>query len=182
LDLYVNYPTITYDNKLSKNIITKMALARNIIEKYRVFYPYNVKDGERADTIAYDYYGSSDFEWLVLLSNNMIDVHSEWPKSYNQFYRYMLEKYGDINATKSQIMYYTYTGIGGDTDYDIGRKSWKMSINTYNTLSAEEKSGWTPVYLYDHELEENEKKRSIILLSNVYVNQVEAELRSLFNV
>lgn len=180
MDIFENFPTIVYEGKESKNIILKAGLIKDLIKKYKVFYPYSVKDGERPDTIAYDYYGDSSYEWLVCLPNNIIDIHSEWVKSYSEFYRYMQEKYTDVNATKNIILHYEYTGLSTDSQLDIDRISWKMSVKTFNTISSEEKSGWSPVYVYDYEDRLNEEKREIILLSNQYLGQIDREVRELF--
>lgn len=180
MDIFSRFPTITYNGQTAKNILSKTGLVKDIISKYKIFYPYAIKDGERPDTIAHDYYGNADYEWLVCYPNNIIDIHSDWPKSYKEFYRHMKSIYGDINATKNIIHHYKYTGIGGNTEEDIARKSWKMSEETYSRLSLEEKSGWTPVYVYDYELELNNNKRNIVLLSNEYILQINKEIRELY--
>lgn len=178
MDLYESFPQVTYNTYTSRNIMVNIAMVRDILNKYKVFYPYTIKDTERPDTIAYDYYGDSDYEWLVCLPNNIFDIHSDWPKTYSEFYRYLKTAYGDVNATKTTISHYAYTGIGESAE-DIARKSWKMTPTTYAALSSEDKSGWTPVYLYDYELELNEAKRDIILLSNIYIKQVDKEVKAL---
>lgn len=33
---------------------------------------------KRPDLVAYDYYGSAEFEWVVLQSNNIIDLNEEF--------------------------------------------------------------------------------------------------------
>ena len=35
------------------------------------YYPYQVQEGERPDTLAHMYYGSVDFMWLILYANNL---------------------------------------------------------------------------------------------------------------
>jgi hypothetical protein len=179
MDIFTYFPKVTYENKESRNIIAKLGLVRDIINKYKVFYPYSVKDGERPDTIAYDYYGESSYEWLVCYPNNIMDIHSDWVKSYREFYRYMERNYGNINDTKNQIHHYKYTGITGDSKEEIARKNWKMSEATFNNTSEDDRAGWTPVYLFDYEMELNEDKRNIVLLSNEYLAQINKEIREL---
>lgn len=179
MDLYTDFPKITYNGKNARNIMVNIDLVRGIIDKYKVFYDYVIKEGERPDTIAFDYYGDSDLEWLVCLPNNIIDIHSEWPLSQKRFYDYIVNTYGSISYAQTTVKHYKYTGIGGDTQQEIARISWFISPTTYSNMSAEEKSGWTPVYFYDYENELNEAKRIIKLLSNEYTNQVKKELREL---
>jgi hypothetical protein len=83
----------------------------------------------------------------------------------------------------NQIDHYRYTGITNTSTEDIARKSWQMSIDTHTLKVAfgEDTSGWSSVSVYDYESELNEAKRSIKLLSKIFVPQVEKELKYIFN-
>ncbi|PCJ96784.1 MAG: hypothetical protein COA52_00835 [Hyphomicrobiales bacterium] len=180
MDISTYFPKITYEGLPSRNLMFKIGLIKDLLKKYKIYYPYTVKDGERADTIAYDYYGDSSYEWLVCLPNNIHDLHSDWVKSYDDFYRYLITTYGDVETPQTTISHYKYTGVG-DADLEFGRKTWKMSVNTFDNSTLTEQAGWTPVYVYDYEMELNESKREIILISNEYLNQINKELRDLSN-
>jgi hypothetical protein len=132
------------------------------------------------DTIAYDYYGQSKYEWLVCIVNNIYDIHSDWLKDTNQFYSYLKSKYESIPYTKITTHHYEYTGIGGNNSIDIARRNWKMTPKTYDTLDEIEKSGWTAVTIHEEEFRLNEAKRNIKLISNEYLKQIDRELRDLF--
>lgn len=164
------------------NILAKINPIREHLAKFEVYYPYSIKDGERPDTIAYDYYGSSDYAWLVMIVNDIYDPYYQWPLTYSEFYDYLFKKYKKTHELMSEICFYRYTGIGGETAEEIARKSWNMTPETYALLSPEGRSGWTPVYVYDYENELNESKRQIRLLSNQYRKQIDRELNELFNV
>jgi hypothetical protein len=182
MEYFTYLPKVIYEGSESRNILVKLSLIRDIINQYKVFYPYTIKDGERPDTIAFDYYGSTDFEWLVCLPNNIMDIPSDWPKSYRELYSYLKSSYGDVELTKSTVHHYEYTGVGGDAPHTVRRKDWIMTPKTFASISVEEKAGWTPVYLFDYENRLNEEKRKITLLSNVYITQIEKEIRALLNV
>jgi len=77
------------------------------------------------------------------------------------------------------IKHYEYTGIGGETQDQISRKNWPMPIETFQNLSAEEKSGWSAVYIYDYEKRKNEEKRNIRLLDKYYLPQAIEEFESI---
>ena len=89
-----------------------------------------------------------------------------------------------LYETMSHIDHYEYVGITGQTDRDIARISWQMSVDTHNQKVAfgEDTSGWAPVYTYDYEQRLNEAKRSIRLIDKSYVPQIEKELSKIFNV
>jgi len=180
MDIFKHFPRITYDNKESRNIISKASFVKKVLEKYKIYYPYTIKDGERPDTIAYDYYGESSYEWLVCYPNNILDIISDWPKSYAEFYRYLISSYGTVSYAKSTIHHYKYVGINDTPVEDITRRKWFITPYSWSQMATEDKTGWEAVYLYDYEMELNEKKREIQLLSNDYLSQVNKEVRELY--
>lgn len=143
------------------------------------FYPYETDNGERIDDIANMYYGDSYRFWIVMMSNQMSDFYYELPLDLNTFDRYIVKKYKDaaedngydvssdikvIQYTKDTIKYYY------DADGDI------IDLETYNTLSTLNRSSKT---IYDWEVEENDNKRNIDLVSNKYTNTVERQFKDL---
>lgn len=178
VNLLSRLPEVQYNGYLSANIISRIAVVKDHLKKYEVYHKYVIKDGERPDSIAFDYYDDSNYAWLVLLPNNIYDIYNEWPLTNEEFKDYMMAKYGKLHETMNIVSHYVYTGIGGniETENEIRRHSWKMSPETFNLMTAEEKSGWSPVMLYDYELSLNEDKRQIRLISNIYLRQIENEL------
>ena len=45
-------------------------------------------------------------DWLVLQSNNIINVQTEWPLSQRDFDRYCLEKYGSYETLFNGVHHY----------------------------------------------------------------------------
>lgn len=50
---------------------------------------YTVKNGETPEIIAYNYYGTVDYWWIILLYNNILDPFYEWPISNNDLEQYV---------------------------------------------------------------------------------------------
>ena len=177
---FEQFPLIEYNNKYAKNLLLNTKIIDEIFSKYKVFYDYTVREGQRVDYIASRYYGDPYNSYIVYLSNSVIDPSLFLPLDHQDFLKYVGKKYNKrADLTKSDISHYKYTGIG-ETQSEIDRKSWKMTPYTYSQLSSEDKSGWTPVYVYDYELELNEDKRNIKLISNKYLDQINQELGSIF--
>ena len=40
------------------------------------------------------FYQDSSLDWLVLTSNNIINIQTEWPMTQRDFDRFLLDKYG----------------------------------------------------------------------------------------
>ena len=164
-----------------RNIILKANILNSVLDKFDVFYPYIITEGERADTIAAHYYGDGSYAWLIYLANNMKDPHYSWPLDYADFISFVVKKYGDMPTAQSTIAHYKYTGLGGsETQEEIDRISWVMTEESYDLLDPPLNSGWTPVYAYDHEVEENDERRNIILIDNDYLSQLRKEISRLF--
>ena len=66
---------------------------------YVVFDFYDVKDGETPEYIAHEYYGDSNLHWIILLSNNIVDIYTDWPKRVADFEQYVKNKYNDPYGT-----------------------------------------------------------------------------------
>lgn len=178
---FKQFNSIIYQDKIAINILLRAAIIRNIMKKFEVFYPYTVTEGERPDTIAYDYYGDSNYWWVVLLSNDIIDPYYDWVLSQDDLNKYLIKKYNtNIESIMSTAHHYEYTGIGGNQNIDVSRINWPMTPETYSKLSIEEKAGWAPVTIYEYENALNEEKRNIKLLDNDYLDQLATELSNIF--
>tara|TARA_Y100000310_G_scaffold332047_1_gene406832 strand:- start:7189 stop:7710 length:522 start_codon:yes stop_codon:yes gene_type:complete len=165
------FPDISYDvlkdggKQIAVNV-TLRARIREIIERSTaVYYTYNVNGDERPDTVAYNYYGDSRYDWLVLYSNNIIDPYYDWPLGYEEFKRYIIKKYNSISSAKSTI--HAYQNAGG----------FNVDLTTYNSLTAANRST-VDAYTYEYDL--NESKREIVLLDRVYLRQVLDEIETIF--
>lgn len=170
-------PKVEHTSVTLSNLLVKVAVVKQHLDKFTVYYPYSVKEGERPDTIAYDYYGNSEYAWLILLVNGIVDPYLQWPLDTNTFHEHLRVKYGILWETKNMIHHYHYTGTNDDSM--VGYIDYPMTVQTYNSTPIDQRIGWTPVYVYDYELSLNDQKRSIKLLSNQYLKQVDRELTSL---
>ena len=56
----------------------------------------------KPDTVAKDFYGKSNLDWVVLITANIINVRDEWPLSSKELYDFTVEKYGltEINNVR----------------------------------------------------------------------------------
>lgn len=167
---FSKFPLMYYDINGSGNLVT----VRDIIHKDKflevvrnntlILYPYIVKDGETPEIIAAKLYGSSQYHWIVLFSNNIFNLWADWPLSYDQFMDFLTKKYGDVNTPKITIDH--YEDVFGNV----------IDLDTYNLTVSD---GSVRVYQYDFEVAINEAKKNIVLLDAQYVSRVESELDKL---
>ena len=76
-----------------KNLFKRGKLRDDIFQDLAFFTKYQIQGDDRPDNVAYKIYGDSDLDWVVLLSNNIVNIQSEWPLPQRDFDRYILEKY-----------------------------------------------------------------------------------------
>lgn len=169
MELFDKFDQIVYKNNQLTNILRRVKPIRSIINRIDVFYDYVIKEGERADTIAFDYYGSSTYTWLIYIANNILDPYYQWPLSHNQMIDFLTNKYGDYYQTQIDIAFYRNDS-----------KSFTVSQTTIDNWSVEQRIGWYAVTVYQNEFEINENKRKIKLVSNRYLDQINQQVDALF--
>lgn len=92
---FENFPIINYDGQQIRDITRRNTFIKSVTTNPLAFLPYTVHEGERPEDIAEFYYGSTDYTWVVYLSNNIVDPYHEWPKANEDFNNYLIDKYRD---------------------------------------------------------------------------------------
>ena len=94
------------DERVTVKNIFKRARLRTDIDIATTAFDFRViKDGERPDVIASKVYDDPELDYVVLITNNITDVRSEWPLSNRDLYTYMLDKYGS-EAAMQEVHHY----------------------------------------------------------------------------
>ena len=89
-----------------KNLFKKGKLREDIFGNLNFFTKYKIVGDERPDNVAYKTYNDSTLDWVVLLSNNILNIQTEWPLTQVVFDKVMLEKYGSYENLYSGIHHY----------------------------------------------------------------------------
>ena len=186
----VSYPFSESDLVVAKNFFRRYVINEDVYG-YATFYnKYAVNEGISIAEIAREYYGSVTYDWVIILTNNLINPQFSFPLTDYTVRKIAEEKYGD--DTYSGIHHYetieTKSGqkLGGKpilalegglrvdkTFYDSPFTYWNGTQNVTvagNTVSK-------PVLNYDHELAENEKKREIYILRKKYLYKFVEEFK-----
>jgi hypothetical protein len=163
-----------------KNLFRRVKLRDDLQNVFTLFNRYQISEGERPDTVAERIYGSSDLDWVVLLSANIINVRNEWPLSNRDLYRFVEEKYGLDKMY--EIKYYQTTEVknaNGNLILPAGKVvDPNFTIpdpdNPYITLNPV-----VGISNYDYEIDKNNQKRSIYILKPQYLQQYLNDIRSI---
>ena len=160
------------DYLLVKNIFRRVKLRDDLQNVFTIFNKYQIQEGARPDTVAEELYGSSQYDWVVLISAGIINVRNEWPLSDRDIYRYSEQLYGnDLN----DIHHYETTEVkdsrgrlifpaGKIVDSTFTIPDPNISIQTLNPVVG--------ISNYEYEVRKNNKKRDIYVLKPAYLQQV----------
>lgn len=178
---FANIPIINYQGTQVRDILKKSQFFKSVLDNYNAFYPYTVLDEDRADLIAFHYYGSWEYDWLVYFSNQMLDPYFDWVPTQDQFDKYLMKKYGSFENALETIHHYRYDRSVDPADAEADYKDgYEMTPDTFSLLTNIQKSFWKPVYAYEWESEINEAKRNIKLIDNRLLNQIDREITTIF--
>ena len=167
-----------------KNLFKKGKLREDIIEQTAVFTKYKIKGDDRPDNVAQELYGNPDLDWVVLASNNILNVYNEWPMTQRNFENYLLEKYGTYEEMNTVHHYETtevkntqgavITAAGLQVDSDFSVTYYDALEEGYNT-----KYPVTSVTNYDFEQKIQDDRRNIFTLKPRYLNIAKDDLKEM---
>lgn len=183
-----NIPDIQYDTKPIRYPFSEsdFVRAKNFFRRYQInpdvfsyavfFKKYAIQDGDRLDTLAEDLFGDPFMDWVIVLTNNMINPLFDLPLSDNDLRKHIEANYDN---PYSEIHHYETVEVknnagqivlrGGlivdETFYNSPFKYWS-GTNVAEVLGSEVSY---PVTIFDYEMNENEKKREIYLLKPEYL-------------
>lgn len=189
---FSNFPTVSYNGVTIRDITKRTNFIQNNLSNPYLFLPYTVKEGEKPEDIAYNYYGSVEATWLVLMCNNIVDPYTQWPLSSENFDDMIIQKYAEKSGkTGIEVLDWTQneTIVDNIVYYytTIDEKEVSVSPDTFdkifdengNLIGRNVTAGYIPYRIYDYEMDMNESKREILVVEKNYYPQIEKEFMDL---
>ena len=191
-----NIPEFNYVSRLDgqKNI-SEYSIVKNLFKRAKIrdeifndlsyFTKYKVVGDDRPDQVAYELYGDSRYDWVVLLANNVMNVASEWPKDQVSFYNYMIRKYGDESKFNDVHHYETIDvvdslgrivirgGLEVPQDYVISYYDSGLDAQVTTTEST------VPFTNYEYEVSLEDDKRNIFVLKPEFLAVIRNDLEEI---
>ena len=179
-----NYVSRLPDSKIGdyvrvKNLFKKGKLREDIFQNVAFFEKYKIVGNDRPDNVAFEVYDDSSLDWVILLSNNILNIQSEWPLPQTDFDRFVLDKYGDYDTLYNGIHHYETievkntqgvtivpAGLQVDSSYSVSYYDFftDLQVTTGNLA--------TPITNYEYEEKVENDKRNIYILKSRYLNIV----------
>ena len=168
-----------------KNFFKKGKLREDLFQDLTVFEKYNIKGDDRPDNVANEIYDDPTLDWVVLMSNNIINIQNEWPLNQQAFESYVLDKYGTVEKL-NEIHHYESNEVKDTNGVIIFPKGVKVSAGqsvSYFEPLSEELVTVNPVSKavtnYQYEEKINDEKRRIFLIKPIYLNVVFDDLEEM---
>ena len=182
----VDYQSFLSDSNSSqnylrvKNLFRRNKLRDDLQNIFTIFDKYEIVDGARPDTVAEEFYGDSELDWVVLMTANITRVRDQWPLSNRDLYKYAENKYGttglldphhyettEVKDTQGRLI--LPAGKVVDEDFSIPNPSNKnLSLNPVVNVSN-----------YEYEVRRNNEKSSIYILKPGYLQQFLNDMRNI---
>ena len=208
-------PDIAYQSPLShKNSSRDYIVIKNLFRRTKLYDflennvslldTFTIGEGDRPDTVAYELYGDSTLDYVVILGAGITNITHQWPLPDYKVYDYSLEKYGSEEKMNEIHHYETYEirdnnnrlilppDLKVDADFKIDGTAHKFPSSTRYTLRSEsgylqldDKDEFTvltdkiaaPITNYQNEILDNEEKREIKILNRSYLQLFINDLR-----
>ena len=183
-EFFQHYPQISYDISGTKpakvktviNLMEKAKLKGLVADDIVAYFPYSIMEGERPDHVSKKVYGNVKYTWLIFLINDITDPIYDWPLGTREFGAYVKNKYGSLASAKNSIHQYeqilrTRVEATGTTEA-IPEARIIIDETTYDTLDTDVRN---IKYCYDWEVDRNEAKRDIKLISRNFVADILTE-------
>ena len=179
-----NYVSRLPDSKIGdyvrvKNLFKKGKIREDIFQNVAFFEKYKIVGDDRPDNVAFEVYDDASLDWIVLLSNNVLNVQTEWPLPQTDFDRFVLDKYGDYDTLYNGIHHYETEEVKNSQGVTIVPAGLQVdssySISYYDFFTDQQITTGNisvPVTNYEYEEKVENDKRNIFLLKPRFLNIV----------
>ena len=174
----LNYPSLlktresNTDFVQTKNLFRRVKVREDLFANFMQFDKYKIVGDERPDNVAQKVYDNDDLDWVILLSNNIVDLNNEWPLTQFQLNEFLNDKYTpqqlvsihhyetlELRDNKNQLI--LPAGIVVDENFNLEYLSGGQVKSTNSLVDGRPVKAVT---FYDYENDLNDKKRNINVL------------------
>ena len=179
----LDYPSLLKDRESNtdfiqtKNLFRRTKIREDLFANFMQFDKYEIVGDERPDNVSEKVYGRDDLDWVVLLSNNIVDINNEWPLSQLQLNRFLSDKYTPQELVSIhhyetlQLRDYNHqlilpAGLVVDEDFNL---EYLSGGQIKSTNSLVEGRPVRAVTFFDYENDLNEQKRNINVIKKDFL-------------
>ena len=155
----------------AKNLFRRVKLRDDIKGIVELYHEYQIEGNDRPDVVAQKVYDNAELDWVILVTNNIINVRNEWPLSDRDLRTFVSEKYG---TALNEVRYYETTQVKDSNNRLILPAGNTVDANFTipdpddRTATLNPVAGVTNL---DYETRKNDEKRGIFILRREYLSQ-----------
>jgi hypothetical protein len=152
---FTRFPLVDYNGVPAKNILARVDFTDQTKKDIYANFDYVLQEGtSRQDILSFNYYNSAQYDWLINLTNNVVDPYHDYYMSASDFKNYINGKYDSISSARTKILFYRNDwapdeSLISETVYENLqpniKKYWKPKLNNTNQIIGYErvKEDWT---------------------------------------
>lgn len=146
---FSRFPLVDYNGTPTKNILARVDFTEETKRDIYSNFDYVIQDDLiRPDFLSYSYYDSSQYDWMIYLSNNIVDPYHDYYLSADDFEKYIIAKYGTIASARDKTLFYrndwsSDESLITESVYDslapALKKYWKPQLKANNQIAGYER-------------------------------------------
>ena len=183
-----SFPFSESDFVVAKNFFRRFEVNPDVFS-YAVFYnKHAIQHDERIETLAERVYNNPSLDWIIALTNNIINVYEDWPISNYSLQKWLeseyTDPYGEISyyeikedVKNSKGTIFLKKGQKVDkTFYDGNYRYNNEDVNnSFTTVAGNAIT--SPISVFEDETRKNESKRESFILKSQFIRPLIAELK-----
>lgn len=155
----------------TKNLFRRVKIRDDLKGIFTLYNEYSIEGNDRPDIVAEKVYSDSSLDWVILVTNNIINIRNEWPLSDKDLRTFCQDKYGNqildtryyvtTKVTDSRGRLILPAGLTVDANFTIPDPD--EATQTINPVIG--------ISNLEYETNKNDDKRQIFILRPEYLSQ-----------
>lgn len=179
----IKFPISNREYVLAKNFFRRFKISDSAFQNAVYFNKYTITDDERLDLIAKKFYGTAELDWVILLTNSIINPYFDLPIPDRYLQSFVENNYDSLDGIhhyETKELKNSYgeiilsEGLSVDSSY-VNTTHKFYDRGTKITLIKNGSDITTPVTNYDYERKLNEGKREIYILRPEFMDRFLSE-------
>lgn len=189
------FPVIDYNNvklkDISRRFIIKWIQSRH---SKPYWFEHRMTGWKSIENVAYDFYGSCDYIWAIMVANNIVHPIHDWLKKEEEVIELAKKKYGAefLNSPHHyeyrDMKYTTRMKTLVDARKTKSKYGYAIPQDVYDQVLEQHVNSVNEIYVGDikvitniqHEMEQNERKRFIKVIYPSLISSIESEMENIF--
>jgi hypothetical protein len=165
----------------STNIFKRGKIRDDFFQVAATFDRFSIRGDDRPDNVANILYGNPELDWIILLSNNILNIRDEWPMNGMDFQRYIDNNYSPEQL--AEVHHYETVERRDPEDKLLQQSGLVVDGNSTFTYSYKginyTDTGTTSVSYLEYETQKNDAKRNIFALKSMYIDTIMEDMRDI---